>query len=445
MRLLAAQSDQRLLELARRGHERAFEAVVQRYRRPLLRYCARMGLQDGAAEDVLQLALLRAWLALERQVEIRELRPWLFRIVHNTAVNALRGSREDRHAPVEDADGHARTAVESELERRIALRDALTGVAALPQMQRQAIVLSAFGGHSQEEVAEVLGVTDGAVRGLLYRARATLRGAAAAFTPQPLISWACGAGAAPPAAERLAELSGPVGAAGMAGVLVKGAAVAVTAAVVVAGSAVVHRERAGANRANAHGAGASARAMSGSSPAGGLARAQALASARLTPVRSALEVTAGDRAGSGARAFGGTVQRRGGSRSGGRPLETSSFASPLDRRQSRDGAGSGDRSDLTGSDPTASRERGATRPSSEPSGTGGDGQDASTKGSGDAMTPQSQGGTSSGVAPSSADGSRGPDGGATQTTTTSGQPATAVGTASPMTQAPLAPGVQPSD
>ncbi|MCW3069406.1 MAG: polymerase, sigma-24 subunit, subfamily, partial [Solirubrobacterales bacterium] len=232
-RLLATQSDQRLLELARRGHERAFEAVVHRYRRPLLRYCARMGLSDGGAEDVLQHALLQAWLALRRQAEVRELRPWLYRIVHNTAVNALRSSRQDQVPLPDGAAGLAAPAVESNVERRIALRDALSGVAALPQMQREAIVLSAFGGSSHEEVADVLGVTDGAVRGLLYRARATLRGAAAAITPQPLISWACGAGGAAPPAERLAELSAPVGVAGLTGVLAKGAAMAVTAAVVV--------------------------------------------------------------------------------------------------------------------------------------------------------------------------------------------------------------------
>src|SRR5438094_10640302 len=91
-RLLATQSDQRLVELVRRGHERAFEALVQRYRRPLLRYCGRMGLSAGGAEDALQHGLLQAWLALPRQSEVRELRPWLFRVVHNAAVNVLRSS-----------------------------------------------------------------------------------------------------------------------------------------------------------------------------------------------------------------------------------------------------------------------------------------------------------------------------------------------------------------
>ena len=254
--LLAAQSDQRLVDLVRRGHKRAFEVLVQRYRRPLLRYCGRMGLADARAEDVLQQSLLQAWLALERGVEVRDPRPWLYRIVHNTAVNHVRSSREDLTL-LADAPGvrASWTPAESELERRSAVRDTLTDVAALPQMQREAILLSAVAGQSHEEVASVLGVTNGAVRGLLYRARATLRAAAAAITPQPLINWACSSGGHGPAADRLAEVSASAGAAGMTGVLLKGAAVAVTTAVLVGGAAVVPHERHGGHRTTTHPAG----------------------------------------------------------------------------------------------------------------------------------------------------------------------------------------------
>src|ERR1700704_3882042 len=88
--LLAAQSDQRLLGLARGGAGRGFGVLVKRYRKPLLRYCARIGLSPARSEDVVQQALLQAWLAIQRGVAVRELRAWLYRIAHNTAVNATR-------------------------------------------------------------------------------------------------------------------------------------------------------------------------------------------------------------------------------------------------------------------------------------------------------------------------------------------------------------------
>src|ERR1700737_99996 len=92
---LQTQSDARLLALARRGSERAFEALVNRYRKQLLGYCRRMLLPTARAEDAVQQALLQAWLALRDGTEVRDVRAWLFQITHNTALNTLRRSAYD--------------------------------------------------------------------------------------------------------------------------------------------------------------------------------------------------------------------------------------------------------------------------------------------------------------------------------------------------------------
>jgi RNA polymerase sigma factor (sigma-70 family) len=234
----------------REGHERAFDALVNRYRRPLLRYCRGIGLSDSRAEDVLQLALLNAWLALAGGAEVHELRPWLYRIAHNGALNALRGPAE-RHVELTDAVScTVGSLAEDELDRRIAMCDALADVAALPPMQRQAILLTAVAGKSHDEAAGALGINQDAVRGLLYRARTTLR-SAAAVTPQPLLGWA--SGGAGSTTERLCELSAGGGALSVTAALVKGAAVAVTAGALLGGAAVVrlhaaHRARASSSR-----------------------------------------------------------------------------------------------------------------------------------------------------------------------------------------------------
>jgi RNA polymerase sigma factor (sigma-70 family) len=243
-RLPVVQSDQRLVALARGGDERAFETLVRRHRRPLIRYCRRMGLSDARAEDVLQQALLQAWLALERGSEVRAPKAWLNRTVHNTAVNVLRSSRDD-HSPVDDRKRvDTSPSTESAFERRIAVRQTLSDVAALPQMQRDAILLTSIDGRSHAEIASALGVTHGAVRGLLYRARATLRDAAAVVAPQPALLWASGLlGRMAPTASRFAELSAPAGNADFGGVLAKGAALAATAAVLAVGTGIVPLSR----------------------------------------------------------------------------------------------------------------------------------------------------------------------------------------------------------
>jgi RNA polymerase sigma factor (sigma-70 family) len=238
------------VRLVREGDERAFDALVNRYRRPLLRYCRGIGLSESRAEDVLQLALLNAWLALAGGAEVRDLRPWLYRIAHNGALNALRGTAE-RHVELTDAvPCTVGSLAEDELDRRIAMCDALADVAALPPMQRQAILLTAVAGKTHDETAGALGINQDAVRGLLYRARTSLR-SAAAVTPQPLLGWA--SGGAGSTTERLCELSAGGGALSLTAALAKGAAVAVTAGALLGGAAVVrlhaaHRARASSSR-----------------------------------------------------------------------------------------------------------------------------------------------------------------------------------------------------
>ena len=239
--LLRTQTDERLVALARDGHERAFEAIVERYRRPLLRTCRRV-LSEARAEDALQQALMAAWRGLRRGDEVRELRPWLHRIAHNTALNHLRMAGYDFDElkdALRIADGP-----DDELERRAVVRQTLTGLAALPQRQRDALLAIAVEGRSQDEVAEQLGLSQGAVRQLVHRARTTLRAAATAVTPLPLVSWAAGASTrAEPMAQRIADLAGGAGGAGAAAALAKAGAVVVLAGGAVGGPALVEQER----------------------------------------------------------------------------------------------------------------------------------------------------------------------------------------------------------
>src|ERR1700749_2460984 len=159
--LLRTQSDDRLVALARAGHERAFEAIVERYRGARLRG-ARRYLPDARAEDALQQAFLSAWSAIQRGDEIRDLRAWLYRIVHNTALNQLRIAGYD-YAELDEAL-RGTEAPQEEMERPAVVPQTLAGLAALPERQREALLRIAVGGRPQEEVARELGSAEGTVR-----------------------------------------------------------------------------------------------------------------------------------------------------------------------------------------------------------------------------------------------------------------------------------------
>ena len=117
--LLRTQSDEQLVVLARAGHERAFETIVERYRGALLR-SARRYLPEARAEDALQQAYIAAWSALQRGDEVRDLRAWLYRIVHNTALNQLRVAGYD-YAELND-ELRESEAPQEEMERRAVVR-----------------------------------------------------------------------------------------------------------------------------------------------------------------------------------------------------------------------------------------------------------------------------------------------------------------------------------
>ena len=212
--VLRSQSDERLVSLARAGNELAFEAIVERYRRPLLRHAQRV-LSEGAAEDALQQALLAAWSALRRGDDVRDLGPWLHRILHNAALNVLRGARRGEHAELSDALPGGMSADEA-LEARLAVRRALSDMAALPERQREAMLAVAVHGRSQEEVARTLGLSHGAVGQLVLRGRRALRAAATALTPPWAIDWLARAGGEAPSAATVSKLVAVVAVAGTA-------------------------------------------------------------------------------------------------------------------------------------------------------------------------------------------------------------------------------------
>ncbi len=199
--LLRLQSDERLVDLAVDGHEAAFNAIVDRYRTPLTRYCAGL-VGPSRAEDVVQQALINAHHALQRTDEVRHLRSWLYRIAHNAALNVLRAVRDD--VPLDAASGAAAAADDDPVaafERSERFRETVDALRDLPERQRAALVLRELEGRSHEEIAESLGVTSGAARQHLMRARVALRGAVTAITPYPLVV-------------RLAEMLASPGAAG---------------------------------------------------------------------------------------------------------------------------------------------------------------------------------------------------------------------------------------
>jgi len=217
--VLRAQPDRRLVDLVRDGYDAAFEEIVRRYRRPLDRFAA--AIVGGRSEDVTQDAFSKALLALRGSEAEIELRPWLYRIVRNTALNELRDGAPAAAELTESLPGGRSAA--AEVEAREELRDLMDRLQALPETQRAALVMRELEGLSHEEIAAALGVSGGAARQAIFRARAALRQGFGLLLPLPVLRALADHGGEAGAAGGAAALGGGALKAGMATVLIAGA------------------------------------------------------------------------------------------------------------------------------------------------------------------------------------------------------------------------------
>jgi RNA polymerase sigma factor (sigma-70 family) len=167
-------------ELARRvaaGDPTAFATLDERHRRALARY-ARTLLRrsEHDAEDVVQDVLIRAHSILRAGEQPDELRPWLYRLVRNRAIDEVRRARWGDVALDAEAlrAGDEREDPDAVLRRKETIRRLIDDLADLPVRQRTALLARELDDQSPEQVAEQLGVSVPAAQMLATRARENL-------------------------------------------------------------------------------------------------------------------------------------------------------------------------------------------------------------------------------------------------------------------------------
>lgn len=157
---------------------RQFLALVDGIRPDLHRYCTRMTGSVADGEDVVQDTLARAYYQLPELKEMPPLRPWLFRIAHNRAIDHWRRDAHRMAEPIESvldiADDETREPDQT-LARQQAVRAALSCFLQLAPAQRGCVILKDVLDHSLEEIAGELDLSVPAVKAALHRGRTQLR------------------------------------------------------------------------------------------------------------------------------------------------------------------------------------------------------------------------------------------------------------------------------
>lgn len=178
------ESDQLLVERVQAGERQAFDLLVSKYQRRLLRLVARIVHDPAEAEDVVQETFIKAFRALRHFRGDAAFYTWLYRIGINTAKNYL--VTQSRRAPTStqtDADAaEARGEGKSDGLRDINTPESMlatkqiaetvnAAMEALPVDLRTAILLREIEGLSYEEISDIMSCPIGTVRSRIYRAR----------------------------------------------------------------------------------------------------------------------------------------------------------------------------------------------------------------------------------------------------------------------------------
>jgi RNA polymerase sigma-70 factor (ECF subfamily) len=163
------------VDLVLSGDTSAFQRIVDATNVRLVRLGARIMGNQADAEDVVQEAYVKAFRALKAGEFDRRssTATWLYRIVVNGAIDAKRS--RTRRAEQTDVQIDPSWDGAAFAEARVALSELDDWLAELPPDQRAALVLQSLEGLNNTEIAQVMGVSEGAVEQRLVRARAALR------------------------------------------------------------------------------------------------------------------------------------------------------------------------------------------------------------------------------------------------------------------------------
>src|SRR5262245_25813721 len=173
-------SEEALVRRAQAGDRAAFEELVRRTSRLLF---ARLYLETGdphQAEDLLQESLLSAFRSLNQLTEPAKFRAWLLRIAQNTAIDAARRDSRQKRGPAPESNSSPQTPAttpgpDESAQQRELRQKVLDVFRSLPEEYRLPLTLRYLAGADYESIQMQMGLTNGALRGLLHRGLKLLR------------------------------------------------------------------------------------------------------------------------------------------------------------------------------------------------------------------------------------------------------------------------------
>ena len=172
---LAHLSDEALVALAGRGQEDGLAELYDRYGRVAYGLALRVLRDALLAEDAVQEAFLDVWRSAGRFVPERaKASTWLLTFVHRRAVDSVRREERRRTEPLAQSAEPTGDATDEAAWLRLERERVQQALATLPDQQREALELAYYGGFTQSELADRLGVPLGTIKSRMFAGLARL-------------------------------------------------------------------------------------------------------------------------------------------------------------------------------------------------------------------------------------------------------------------------------
>lgn len=177
-------ADEYLVAAVRDGSEEAFEALYRRYRPRIVSFVRSKCGDHARAEDIAQEAFMSALRGLRSSDKEIVFRPWLYEIARNACIDHMRRAGRSTEVSIDSEDfspqeegriSQSVSGTDAEVARRNELESLQMAFGDLPEAQHRILVMREFEGLSYDRIGSRMGLSQGAVESMLFRARRTLR------------------------------------------------------------------------------------------------------------------------------------------------------------------------------------------------------------------------------------------------------------------------------
>jgi len=180
-------TDAEIMLRVRDGDDAGYDILIEKYRKPIINFMFRMVHNQAVAEELAQEVFLRVYRSRQTYRAEAKFTTWLYRIATNLGVNHARDTKHERAAQnvyLDEPDPETGTtpdvadqtaSVEEHLLKAERMKAIRQHVMALPERQRNAVLMHKYQGLDYKQIGEVLKLSESATKSLLFRAYQTLR------------------------------------------------------------------------------------------------------------------------------------------------------------------------------------------------------------------------------------------------------------------------------